>query len=285
MKILSVLLMFCLLFAFSCGRANNSQSGDFQPEVSVAPAVETSAPPPETKKFDPEEGRRRWVEENTQKAEGLREKWSIADSPKGIPETATDYNWSQSLALALDSMQKEAEFGDQWKEKRFPIMGAYGVLQQIGMVDTVKLRRAVTGVFLSRTSREIAYRFAMPAIQKAFAEMYPQDKRDYLVILRHARRYMDTANFKLEEAYLQSLKSDKGCQSEEWQKKFYWLLPEEGGCDERFFNYRDPRGGDDKFRKIETFIYRRVVEDRWPLADMKSALDRLINDLEKVAVD
>jgi hypothetical protein len=190
-------------------------------------------------------------------------------------------SWRNTLVLALENLKYSAENGDKWKERRFQIMGAYGLLQQASVIEPVRLRRAVTAIFLSKVFRTEAYNWAFPPIQVVFQEMYAQDRRDYLIILRHTRRYMDTADFKLEEEYLRSFRSEDGCHTEVWQKKFYKLSQGEA-CHEVLFTHYGPKGSDDRYREVETFIYRRVVEDGWPLAHMKAVLDRLIVDLSRL---
>lgn len=283
MKSVAVSFVFVLLSVFGCNNNAQLDKAEMEKLQKIYPAT---VPLAELKISNSEDEHKKWIEENTKKAESLSQKFGVVDAPDVNVKTGTDYNWRNTLALALENMQYGAESGDTWKERRFQIMGAHGLLQQISVIESEKLRRAVTAVFLSKTLRKKMYEWAFPSISIAFKEMYAQDRRDYLAILKHARRYMDTADFKLEEEYLQSLSSsDKDqCHTEAWQKKFF-KLSNDFACYETLFTYHGPKGGDDRFRKIETFIYRRVVEDGWPLADMKSVLEQLIADLERLPKD
>ena len=96
--------------------------------------------------------------------------------------------------------------------------------------------------------------------------------------------YLSNFNEAKESKYLKSLRENT-CRTANWQKSHYripqWLAnanARERPCESLFTQY-NPDGRDNPYRKVEAFLYRRIVDDEWKVEDAYSVLHRILEDL------
>jgi hypothetical protein len=116
------------------------------------------------------------------------------------------------------------------------------------------------------------------------------DRQTYLDILQHADAYLTSFDQKSESAYLTSLEESRsGCRTDGWQRLHYrlpkWFAEQVGvgePCSVLFAQF-DTYGMENPYRKAETFLYRRIVNDHWRKGDVRDVLRRVIADLAPLA--
>lgn len=250
-----------------------------------------------------------WLRAQKLEAAKLRTSWKVPSAPFTIAEK--EFSLENTLVLGLKHLKeipgiyttesylhgRQFENFEETDRARarahnyhLSVMSAYGILQGgSSPLDTQKLRQTVSDyIFKNDVAREVAYKWAQPIIKTVFKELESADRRDYLIILDHTSLYLGSFNLKREKEYLSSLTGDiKNCRTQEWQKKYYklpkWMI-QDGKYDparscETLFTHAGPNGNENPFRKIETFIFRRVTTDNWSPVTMKKLVDRLIADL------
>lgn len=212
-----------------------------------------------------------------------------------------DLDWADVVTSAIEQLKREPATYADWLQQdpslRVPLLTAYALLQtgngpifdrERDLTETFR-RQVLPQLYRSPSLLEAVYAWVKPKLLAKFVQVDSENRAAYLDILRHGERYLASFNYAQERAYLARLERGQ-CKND--HKPEWWDETRDGmrGWAEYWkqdvcvllFTHQDPNGRTNPYRKLETFIFRRVHTDKVPVVLMQRWVSRFRADLEAV---
>jgi hypothetical protein len=237
--------------------------------------------------------------------------FAIPAVPKGLPSLG-EGNWEKVLNMGLNSFffntlsYSRAELiGEGPKDIRKSMILVYSLLNPVGHwqgmpeeltcpfrpgygaeCPSANLKKVLFTVANTDKYQQIAYPWMSDGYKKLFWSMDKDQRQVWLEIAEYANQYLKNYNYQEELAYYKKLKTTYT--AEDPRDCGFVSLDHvtNGKCNQlsRFSNYK-PDGTYHPYRKLDSFIFRRIYNKEISLAQMKKLAGMILADLKATAAD
>lgn len=151
-------------------------------------------------------------------------------------------------------------------------------------MDYELLRDPLADMLSARPAAQQLYEWALPALKEKWAKMTHYERANIYMALKHAKQYMASFSVEAEDRYWNILRNrryilahDVNSTSKSWNVYGEGVFTRKRPIDFYDSLFKEPYPTNFPYRRIETFVYRRV-KDGIPLGNMQYLVDRMLQD-------